>query len=363
MIDQLYYDAIDLLKDLISTPRVSRSEAQAAGIVEDFIRVRSEGFGVSVTRIGCNLLAVPRDVDEPDPSDTRPVILLNSHIDTVPASSSWTRDPFTPCFDVDSGRLYGLGSNDAGASLVSLAVTFIYFLHNPSSSFRFIFLASCEEEVSGANGIEAVIPRLIGKVDAAVVGEPTDMRPAVAEKGLMVLDGVITGKAGHAARDEGDNAIYRAMSVIDTLRHFSLPTVSPLLGPVKVTVTQINAGTKHNVIPDRCDIVVDVRTTEVLDNQATLQMLRQSVHGLCELTPRSTRLNPSSISPFHPIVRRLAMLGLEPFGSPTLSDQALMPWPSVKVGPGHSSRSHSADEYICPDEIRRAIEIYTTILK
>lgn len=363
MTDQFFYDSVDLLRSLVASPRVSRSEHAAADLVESFIRSRSEEFGVSVSRIGCNVLAVPADALSNDPAELRPVILLNSHIDTVPPSPSWSRDPHDPFIDPVDSRLYGIGSNDAGASLVSLAAAFIYFLHHPSPSFRFIFLASCEEEVSGDGGISMVIPQLVGKIDAAIVGEPTGMRPAIAEKGLMVLDGVIKGRAGHAARDEGDNAIYRAMAVIDILRRFSFPSVSPLLGPVKVTVTQINAGTKHNVIPDRCDIVVDVRTTDLLDNLATLQILSQAVEGMCVLTPRSLRLNSSSIPVTHPIVRRLIMLGLEPFGSPTLSDQALMPWPSLKVGPGDSARSHSADEYILLDEIRQAIEIYIKILQ
>lgn len=347
--DELYYQAVDLLKKLIATPSVSRNEEDAALAVEEFISQR----GIKPSRKGNNVWALAPDFD-PD----RPTLLLNSHIDTVRPTDAWTRSPFSPDVD-DEGRLFGLGSNDAGASVVSLLAAFLYMAEE-ERTYNLIFLASCEEEVSGRDGIESVIP-LLPKIDVAIVGEPTGMRPAIAEKGLMVLDIEVDGKAGHAARDEGINAIYRAIPVIEALRGFKFPNESSVLGPVKISVTQIEAGTQHNVVPALCRMVADVRTTDAYTNEETLSILRQSVPE-CRMTPRSTRLNPSSISHEHPIVRRLSMMGFEPFGSPTLSDQALMPWPSVKVGPGDSARSHSADEYIFLDEIREAIAIYVRLL-
>ena len=282
---------------------------------------------------------------------------LGSHIDTVRPVDGWTRNPFSP--DDDGERIYGLGSNDAGASVVSLTAAFL-LLSQRQQRYNLVFLASCEEEVSGKGGIEAVLP-LLPKIDVALVGEPTGMHPAVAEKGLMVLDGEIAGKSGHAARDEGENAIYKALPMIERLRSLSFPLTSAHLGPVKISVTQISAGTQHNVVPDMCRIVVDVRTTDAYTNEQTLEMIRQAV-PFCKLTPRSVRLRPSGISEQHPIVRRLVIAGRKPFGSPTLSDQALMPFPSLKIGPGDSARSHTADEYITYDEIREAIQIYFTTL-
>lgn len=349
MTDELYYDAVDLLQRLIATPSVSREEKAAADVIEEFMR----GCDYRPRRHGNNVWVVGGDYDP-----ARPTLLLNSHIDTVRPVAGWQRDPFTATID-DGQRLYGLGSNDAGASLVSLIAAFRYLEPKPQP-YNLIILASCEEEVSGANGIESVLP-MLPPVDIALVGEPTGMRPAIAEKGLMVLDGTITGKSGHAARNEGINAIYRAIEVIGTLRDLELPIVSPTLGPVRISVTQINAGTQHNVVPDCCRIVVDVRTTDAYSNEDTLRLIRQAVPG-CSLEPRSLRLAPSSVNAGHPLVRRLSMMGLEPFGSPTLSDQALLRCPSLKLGPGDSARSHTADEYIMLDEIRQAIEIYIRLL-
>lgn len=348
-LDELYYQAIDLLTELIKTPSISRDEAAAADVVARFLTEN----GVQVFRSGNNVWSVVRDYDT-----SRPTLLLNSHIDTVKPVDGWTRHPFSAEVD-EHQRLYGLGSNDAGASLVSLAVAYLY-MSQVSRSYNLVFLASCEEEVSGKTGIESVICQL-PHVDVAIVGEPTDMQPAVAEKGLMVLDGVVRGKSGHAARNEGDNAIYKAMSVIDRLKNLAFEKESSMLGPVKISVTQIEAGTQHNVVPDCCKIVVDVRTTDAYSNEQTLELIRDAVPE-CELTPRSTRLNPSSIPVEHSIVQRLVLMGAKPFGSPTLSDQALMPWPSVKVGPGSSSRSHTANEFIYFDEVRHAIETYIKIL-
>lgn len=348
MIDEIYYKAVDLLKEMISTPSVSHDEAAVADIVTRFLD--DEGFDVK--RFGNNICV---EAGERDAS--LPTLLLNSHIDTVRAVEGWVRDPFTPV--EEEGRLYGLGSNDAGASVVSLIAAFI-MLSKSRQPYNLVLLLSCEEEISGKGGLSSVTDK-IGKIDFAVVGEPTGMRPAIAEKGLMVLDGEVYGEAGHAARNEGVNAIYKAMEVVDTLRTLRFGKESPMLGPVKISVTQINAGTQHNVVPDLCSLVVDVRTTDAYSNVETLELIRAAVPQ-CKLTPRSTRLNPSGISVSHPLVQRAQMLGLEPFGSPTLSDQALMSWPSLKMGPGDSARSHTADEYICLDEIRQAIEYYIRLL-
>lgn len=346
--DEIFYDVVDLLKALISTPSVSREEQAAADIIENFLKAR----GCTTQRCGNNVWTIA-----PGYSHERPTLLLNSHIDTVRPVDGWTRNPFSP--DDDGERIYGLGSNDAGASVVSLTAAFL-LLSQRQQRYNLVFLASCEEEVSGKGGIEAVLP-LLPKIDVALVGEPTGMHPAVAEKGLMVLDGEIAGKSGHAARDEGENAIYKALPMIERLRSLSFPLTSAHLGPVKISVTQISAGTQHNVVPDMCRIVVDVRTTDAYTNEQTLEMIRQAV-PFCKLTPRSVRLRPSGISEQHPIVRRLVIAGRKPFGSPTLSDQALMPFPSMKIGPGDSARSHTADEYITYDEIREATQIYFTTL-
>ena len=346
--DELYYKSVDLLKQLIATPSVSREEDAAADIIMQYFIDN----GLKPERQGNNVWVKTDDYDM-----GKPTILLNSHIDTVKPVAGWTRDPFTPTEEED--RLYGLGSNDAGASLVSMIAAFLYLNQRPRE-YNIVMLASCEEEVSGKNGIESVIP-MLPPIAVAIVGEPTEMQPAIAEKGLMVLDGKIKGVSGHAARNEGVNAIYEAIEVVETLRNLKFDKESPTLGPIKISVTQINAGTQHNVVPDMCEIVVDVRSTDAYSNVETLQIIQEAVPQ-CELKPRSTRLNPSSIAPTHPIVKRLEILGAEPFGSPTLSDQALMPWQSLKLGPGNSARSHTANEFICFSEIRSAIQTYVSIL-
>lgn len=347
--DELYYTSIDLLKHLIATPSTSRNEEEAASIIVDFL----SSNGHIPRRHGNNVWAIA-----PGYNNSLPTILLNSHIDTVKPVDGWSLDPYAPTIDA-SERLFGLGSNDAGASVVSLLAAFIY-MSDKKRNYNLIILTSCEEEISGKAGIESAIP-LLPTIDVAIVGEPTDMQPAIAEKGLMVLDGEITGKSGHAARNEGINAIYETLPIIDTLRNLKFDKESPTLGPVKISVTQIQAGTQHNVIPDICKIVVDVRTTDAYNNLETLELIRNAVPK-CLLTPRSTRLNSSKISPHHPIVERMKLLGATPFGSPTLSDQALMPWQSVKLGPGSSSRSHTANEFIYLTEIRHAIETYIKLL-
>lgn len=345
--DELYYSATDLLKTLVEIPSTSREERAAADRIEQFM-IR---LGREVRRKGNNLWSIA-----PGYREGRPTLLLNSHIDTVKPVSGWSRNPFAAT--EEEGRIYGLGSNDAGASLVSLLHAFLW-LSSKEQPYNLLFLASAEEEVSGKNGIEAVWPDL-PPVHFAVVGEPTGMRPAIAEKGLMVLDCSVYGKSGHAARQEGDNAIYKALHAIEAFRDFRFPEESEILGPVKLSVTLIQAGTQHNVIPDRCDFVVDVRTNERYSNAEALEILKQHID--CEITPRSLRLNSSRIDREHPFVQRACLLGLEPFGSPTLSDQALIPVTSVKIGPGDSARSHTADEYIETEEIREGIELYIKLL-
>ncbi len=340
-------EALNLLKVLISTPSISRDEEDAANALQNYM----ERSGLITHRSGNNVWCVSPHFDE-----KKPTLLLNSHIDTVKPVNGWQKQPFTPA-EVD-GRIYGLGSNDASGSLVCLFQTFIR-LTKKEQPYNTIFLASCEEEVSGVNGIESVFPKLPA-IALGVVGEPTGMCPAIAEKGLMVLDVTTHGKAGHAAREVGDNAIYKAMKDIEWFRTYQFDKVSPLLGPVKMTVTQINAGTQHNVVPDCCTFVVDVRSNEMYSNKELFDIIQ--AHISSEAQARSFRLNSSHIDVNHPFVCRAAALGRKPFGSPTLSDQALMPFPSVKIGPGDSARSHTANEYILITELAEALELYFQLL-
>ena len=343
-----YYEAIDLLKGMISRPSFSREETAVA----DYLQKCWSDAGHHVFRKGNNLWIIAPGFDF-----AKPTLLLNSHIDTVKPAAGWQKDPFQP-EETEDDRLYGLGSNDAGASVVSLYEAFT-ILSAKAQPYNLIFLASCEEEVSGKNGIESVLPEL-PTIRFAVVGEPTGMRPAIAEKGLMVLDCVATGKAGHAARNEGVNAIYKAIEDINWFSTYQFPEKSDLLGPVKMTVTIIKAGTQHNVVPDRCEFTVDIRSNEFYSNERLFELIKEQVG--CEIKARSFRLNSSRTEPEHPFVQRCLMLGKEPFGSPTLSDQALMRFPSVKIGPGDSARSHSADEFIYGPEIRDAITTYVRLL-
>lgn len=343
-----YYEAIDLLKGMISRPSFSREET----VVADYLQKCWSDAGHHVFRKGNNLWIIAPGFDF-----AKPTLLLNSHIDTVKPAAGWQKDPFLP-EETEDDRLYGLGSNDAGASVVSLYEAFT-ILSAKAQPYNLIFLASCEEEVSGKNGIESVLPEL-PPIRFAVVGEPTGMRPAIAEKGLMVLDCVATGKAGHAARNEGVNAIYKAIEDINWFSTYQFPEKSDLLGPVKMTVTIIKAGTQHNVVPDRCEFTVDIRSNEFYSNERLFELIKEQVG--CEIKARSFRLNSSRTEPEHPFVQRCLMLGKEPFGSPTLSDQALMRFPSVKIGPGDSARSHSADEFIYGPEIRDAITTYVRLL-
>lgn len=337
--------AVELLKKMIAIPSISREEGLVGDILEHYLKEQ----GCEVHRKGNNLWVMSDRFDS-----SKPAVLLNAHIDTVKPVAGWEHDPFRPT--EEEGRLYGLGSNDCGGGLVSLLQV---FLKLRSERDDLVFLASCEEEVSGKNGIESVIAEM-PEIAYAIVGEPTGMQPAIAEKGLMVVDAVAHGKAGHAARNEGVNAIYIALDDIQKVRTMDFPKKSGLLGKVKATVTIINAGTQHNVIPDECRFTIDIRSNEQYSNEEIFAILQQELQS--ELKARSFRLNSSSISPEHPFVRRCVELGMKPFGSPTLSDQALMPWPSLKLGPGESSRSHTADEYICLSEIADAIEKYLWLL-
>ena len=340
-------EAITLLSSLISIPSVSREEQQVA----DFLQNYMERSGIMTGRSGNNIWCISPMFDP-----KKPTILLNSHIDTVKPVNGWRKQPFTA--KMEDGKLYGLGSNDAGASVVSLFEVYRY-LSATEQAYNLIFLASCEEEVSGKNGIESVLPQL-PPIALGVVGEPTEMHPAIAEKGLMVLDVTAHGKAGHAARDEGENAIYKALDDIQWFRNYRFPKESSFLGPVKMSVTQVNAGTQHNVVPDICTFVVDIRSNECYSNEELFQEICSHIQS--EAKARSFRLNSSHIDAEHPFVKRAVELGRTPFGSPTLSDQALMHFPSVKIGPGKSSRSHTADEYIRVSEIEEAIGIYIKIL-
>ena len=339
--------AVELLKHLIATPSVSRSEEQAANVMEQAIR----DLGFQPRREANNVWALDPHFDE-----NRPTLLLNAHLDTVKPVATWTRNPYCP--EQDGDVLYGLGSNDCGGGLVSLLQVFAW-LTAKEQPYNVIYLASAEEEVSGKDGISRVLP-LLPPVEVAIVGEPTGMQPAIAEKGLMVLDVVAHGTSGHAARGEGVNAIYEALEDLHFLHTHKFRKVSDLLGPTIMNVTMIHAGTQHNVVPDRCEMVVDVRTNEFYQNEFVFEFLKKRLKS--EVTARSFRLHSSRIDPQHPIVRRCKSMGLKPFGSPTLSDQALMSFPSLKLGPGESSRSHSADEFIRISEIAAAIETYIRLL-
>ena len=346
-IHQYTSDAVELLKRLISIPSVSRDESRAADVFEQ----QAKAWGLPARRIGNNIL-IHEELDA-----QKPTLLLNAHIDTVKPVATWTRDPFTPTLEGD--RLYGLGANDCGGGLVSLLQVY-RILREQDIAYNLVYLASCEEEVSGAGGFSLALPEL-PKIDVAIVGEPTGMQPAIAEKGLMVIDGVAYGKSGHAAREEGVNAIYEALDDLVWLRDYRFRKSSALLGPTKMTVTVLNSGTQHNVIPDECHFVIDVRTNEYYQNEYLFSFLQKHMKK-SELKARSFRLSSSHIPVGDPFVQRCIQLGMCPFGSPTLSDQALMPFRSLKLGPGQSSRSHSADEFICISEIEQAIETYVSLI-
>lgn len=346
-LNMLTNDAVALLQRLIATPSVSRDEAKAADIMQEAM----ESYGFSPIREGNNLWIIDTDMQE-----SRPTILLNAHIDTVKPVASWTRDPFSP--DIEGDILYGLGSNDCGGGLVSLLQVFRYMTDKPRN-YNLVYLASAEEEVSGINGIRRVID-LLPHIDVAIVGEPTGMEPAVAEKGLMVIDMTAHGKSGHAARGEGVNAIYEALDDMRWIRDYRFENVSDFLGPTVMNLTVVNSGTQHNVIPDECKMIVDVRSNEHYDNEELFHFIDKNTKSDCKA--RSYHLRSSHISLDHPLIQKLTAMGKTPFGSPTLSDQALMPWESFKLGPGQSSRSHSANEHIHISEIKDAIKTYATLL-
>ncbi len=345
---EIKHEAVELLKMLISKPSYSEQEDETARLIFDALN--KQGFHPH--RKMNNVWAVAGEIDE-----QKPTILLNSHHDTVKAGSSWTYDPFTPTLEGD--KLTGLGANDAGGPLVSLFAAFT-FLGREEREYNLIFAATAEEENSGLNGIRAILDEL-GPVDLAIVGEPTQMQMAIAEKGLVVLDCVSHGKTGHAARNEGENALYKAMKVIEWFRTYEFPEQSEVLGSVHMCVTQIQAGSQHNVVPDRCEFVVDVRTTDAYSNEQAVEHIREKVD--CEVNPRSLNLNASGIPVDHPIVKKGVELGLGYFGSATMSDQVHMNFPSLKIGPGDTKRSHTPDEYILLSEIEDGIDTYIKLLK
>lgn len=344
-------DYIGLLKDLIRTPSISRQEDATATLLYD----RFMDDGLEPKRFRNNVWC-----QQPHFDPSKPTLLLNSHHDTVKPSPAYTRDPYSPT--VEGDRLYGLGSNDAGASVATLAETFSRF-RDRVLDFNLVLAITAEEEVTGENGMRAFLPYLAENgvnIDMALVGEPTAMQPAIAERGLVVLDCVSHGITGHAARNEGVNALYKAIADIERLRAFRFPSESSVLGPIGLQVTQIQAGRQHNVVPEECRWVVDIRTTDAYSNEDTVDMIRNVIES--DATPRSTRVRASVIDSDHPLVRAACQTGGVPFVSPTTSDMSQMPFPSLKMGPGESSRSHSADEFIRLSELHSAIETYSQFL-
>ena len=348
MTGKLFDDSLELLQALIRIPSISKEETRTASAIELFLKDRR----IRTHRKNNNIWAYNKHYDA-----AKPTILLNSHHDTVKPNQGYIRDPFAA--DIEDGKLYGLGSNDAGGSLVSLIAAFLHFYDQKNLKYNLCLAATAEEEISGKDGLELIIPEL-GPLDFAIVGEPTCMQLAIAERGLMVLDCVAHGKAGHAAREEGENAIYNALKDIEWFRTYEFAKKSALFGPIKMSVTIIEAGSQHNVVPAECKFTVDVRVTDAYRNEEVLKIIRQNVN--CDVNPRSTRLKPSSISIDHPIVKAGIAMGRETYGSPTTSDQALLDIPSLKMGPGDSARSHMADEYIYTDEIKEGIALYIKLI-
>jgi acetylornithine deacetylase len=344
----LYEKATNLLKQLIAIPSFSKEEDEVASVLEEFFEKQQ----VHSYRKGNNIWARNKYFDP-----SKPTVLLNSHHDTVKPNPQYTRDPFKP--EIIDGKLYGLGSNDAGGPLVSLIATFLHYYPQQNLKYNVVMAATAEEEISGTGGIESIWSSLT-PIDFAIVGEPTLCQMATAEKGLMVLDCIARGKAGHAAREEGVNAIYEALGDIEWFRTYKFPDVSETLGPIKMTVTIINAGKQHNVVPAECHYTVDVRVTDKYTLEQLLEVIKANVKS--EVTPRSLRMRPSGIAEDHPLVKAAIKLGINRYGSPTTSDQALIPAPSVKMGPGDSARSHTADEFLWAHEIKQGIDTYITVL-
>ncbi len=346
-------EAIALLQRLIATPSLSGNESDTADILVAELASR----GVVVRRHHNNVWALSKGFDM-----LKPTLMLNSHQDTVKPSQNYTRDPFEPT--IEEGKIYGLGSNDAGASLVSLVATFCNNYDTSALPYNLLLALTAEEENMGEKGMRAFLPHLDMEgivVDMVLVGEPTSMQPAIGERGLVVLDCTAHGKSGHAARNEGENALYKAMSDIEKLRNFSFNKISDVLGDIKITVTQISAGTQHNIVPDECRFVVDIRTTDAYSNEEVVELLQSALE--CEAKPRSTRVRASAIEPTHPLVEAAVAVGREPFISPTTSDRAIMQGlPALKMGVGESSRSHTADEFVLTSEIEEGIAIYQKLL-
>ncbi len=342
-------DVLRFLKDLIAIQSFSREEEHTAALIKQVFADN----GIDAKQHLFNVWAVNKHFDP-----AKPTLLLNSHHDTVKPNKGYTKDPFAPI--EEDGKLYGLGSNDAGGALVCLIATFIHFYDKKNLKYNLVMAATAEEEISGKNGIECILDQL-PEIDVAIVGEPTLMDMAVSEKGLLVVDAVAKGKSGHAAREEGDNAIYKAIADIDWIKNYRFEKVSDTLGPMKMSVTLVNAGTQHNVVPDECSYTIDIRVTDAYTHEEVLEILDQ--HTLATLTPRSVRLKSSSIPTNHPLVQAGLSLGRKPYGSPTTSDQALIPVPSLKMGPGDSARSHSADEFIYIHELKDGVNLYIDLLE
>ncbi len=348
--NELFNEAVGLLKQLIATPSFSKEENDTAEIICAFFKKHTVPFA----RVGNNIYAKNKQYDVNKPS-----ILLNSHHDTVLPNKGYTMDPFTPV--EKEGRLFGLGSNDAGGCLVSLMATFLHFYNQADTTHNVVFAASAEEEISGVNGIELVLP-FLGNIDFGIVGEPTKLEMAVAERGLMVIDCLAIGRAGHAARNEGENALYKAVDDINWIRNYKFDKVSDLLGDSRLTVTVIDTDNKqHNVVPAQCKFVIDVRVNELYSFEEILEALKTNLKS--QFKPRTTRMKSTAIALDHPLVLAGIQLGKSYYGSPTTSDKALMPFPTLKMGPGDSARSHTADEFIYLDEIKNGIETYIKMVE
>ncbi|SFA96943.1 acetylornithine deacetylase [Flavobacterium swingsii] len=347
--EQLKNEVINLLQQLITIESFSKEEDKTAELIEQFFTQK----GIKTNRLLNNVWVKNKFFNE-----SKPTILLNSHHDTVKPNKQYTRNPFSP--DIEDGILYGLGSNDAGGPLISLAACFLHFYDNPNLKFNLIYAATAEEEISGNNGVEILLPEL-GEIYFGIVGEPTKMDIAIAEKGLFVIDCIAHGKSGHAAREEGENAIYKALKDIEWFKNYEFPNESEMFGKVKMTVSIINAGSQHNVVPGKCEFTVDIRTTDKYNNLEVLEIIKQNVSS--EVIPRSTRLNPSFVSKDHPLVQAGIEIGRATYASPTTSDQALMPFKTFKMGPGDSARSHTADEFIHINEIKEGIDLYIQLLQ
>ncbi|MEQ6120385.1 M20 family metallo-hydrolase [Reichenbachiella sp. MALMAid0571] len=342
-------NTLQFLKDLISIQSFSREEDTTAALIK---KVFTDN-GVETNQHLNNVWAVNKYYDA-----SKPTILLNSHHDTVKPNKGYTNDPFSPI--EKDGKLYGLGSNDAGGALTSLITAFVHFYKEENLKYNLVMAATAEEEISGQNGVESILDKL-PKIDVAIIGEPTLMDLAVSEKGLLVVDAVAKGISGHAAREEGDNAIYKAIKDIDWIKNYKFDRVSDTLGPMKMSVTIVNAGSQHNVVPAECSYTIDIRVTDAYTHEEVMEIIDKNT--LAEITPRSVRLKSSSIPMDHPLVKAGLKLGRKTYGSPTTSDQAVIPVPSLKIGPGDSARSHTADEFIYINELKEGVELYIKLLE